>query len=759
MAACGECLAPVTKRVLTTSGAALLISIFFLGLDSRSHAEDAPRRVLMLHAFNYTFPATGLIADAARKRLLERSPQRIEIDADFLDLVRAPDLEREMRTAEFLREKYSRTPPDVVMTLGSAALPFIVKYRDHIAPKVPVVFSGVSPSNYSSLQPPPDVTGIITEFNLDKTLALAERLQPNARRLFVIAGSSPIDRLWQTTARRIIEARDRKFETTYLFDRSYDELVDELASVPGNAIVVILTVFVDRTGKTFVPQEVATALARISPVPVYAPYDTFLGNGIVGGFVEPFESVGIAAADMVLEIIAGRDPATLPPQTNPNQAYRVDYRAMRRWNLRESNLPPGSIVLFKGSSIWDQHRNLVLAFLAVFGLQTAFAGALLIQQRRRRRAEALLKESEERMTFAAASVNLGLWQFDRTTNELWATEHCRALFGLADGVPLTRDTILAAIHPEDRELAIAALRETAKPSEVTDLRVVLPNNQMRWVRIRARSHSDDRGTPNQLSGIFVDITDQKTSEAEAELQRQEVTHLMRVSVLGELSGSIAHEVNQPLTAILSNAQAALYLLAQESPDLVEVRSALEDIVQEDNRAGEVIHRLRSLMKKGERKSETVDVNGLVKSTVALLNNELISRRINVNVDLENDLPATSGDPVQLQQVLLNLVMNAMDAMAPTPITRRLVELSTRTTQTGAVEVLVKDHGPGIHLLENGRLFEPFYTTKDHGLGLGLTICSTIIQAHGGNLTLANSEDGGAIARLSLPPREMLIAAQ
>ena len=157
----------------------------------------------------------------------------------------------------------------------------------------------------------------------------------------------------------------------------------------------------------------ATALAPLSPAPVYAPYDTYLGNGTVGGFVETFESVGIAAADLVLEILAGKDPATLPPRTNPGQAYRVDYRAMQRWNLRESNLPAGTVVLFKTPSIWDQHRNLVLAVLFVFALQTAFAGALLIQRRRRQRAEVLLKESEERMTFTAASVNVGLWQFDR----------------------------------------------------------------------------------------------------------------------------------------------------------------------------------------------------------------------------------------------------------------------------------------------------------------------------------------------------------
>jgi len=758
MVAPGVRLVPVIKRLLATSGAALLIYAF-LCPGSRSSAEEASRRVLLLHAYNYTFPATTTIANAARKRLLERSSQKIEIDAEYLDLARASEQEREQLTVHYLREKYLRAAPDVVMTLGSAALPFIVKHRGLIAPKVPVVFSSVSPSSYASAQPPPDVTGIISEFNLDKTLALAERLQPDARRLVVIAGSAPVDRLWQARARKEIEARNRKFETTYLFELPYDRLVAELASVPPDAIVIVLTVFADSTGKTFVPQYAASALARISRAPVYAPYESFLGNGTVGGFVETFESIGTAAADMVLAILAGRDPATLPAQTNPAQTYRVDHRAMQRWNLRERDLPPGTVVQFKDPSIWDQHRNLMIALIALFGLQTAFAGALLIQQRRRQRAEALLKESEERMTFAAASVNLGLWQFDKTTNELWATEHCRALFGVPSNAPLTRDRILRAIHPEDREIAVAALRDAEVRPALTDLRVVLPDERVRWVRIRARSHTNDQGASDQLSGIVIDVTDHKASEAEAELQRQEVAHLMRVSMLGELSGSIAHEVNQPLTAILSNAQAALYLLAQKSPDLDEVRGALEDIVQEDNRAGEVIHRLRSLMKKGERKSETVDVNDIVNSTVALLNSEMIGRRINVKVDLQHDLPATTGDPIQLQQVLLNLVMNAMDAMASTPVFQRLVEISTRSTQTGAVEILVKDRGPGIRPLENGRLFEPFYTTKEHGLGLGLTICSTIVQAHGGNLTLANGDVGGAIARLSVPSQEMLIAAQ
>jgi len=732
-----------------------LVLLFLFGAESRA-AE--PRRVLMLHAFNYTFPATTLIADGARKRLLERSPQPLEIDADFLDLARNTDAEYQSRIAMFLRAKYEKRLPDLVITLGSVALPFIVRHRDDIAPKVPVVFTSVSPQNYSALRLPADVTGIISEFDLDKTLALAERLQPEASRLFVIAGSGEVDRRWQSAARKTIEDRKRKFEVTYLFERSYANLVEEVSKLPRDSIVLLLTVFADSEGNAFVPAQVAGSLSGVSPAPLYAPYDTYIGNGIVGGFVETFESVGVRAADMALQILAGKDPATIPPQTDPGQSYRVDHRALARWKLQESKLPPDTAVLFKEPTIWTEYRGPVNAAILIVALQSLIVGALLVQRQRRLRAENLLKESEERMTFAAAAANIGLWQFDRHRNELWATEHSRAMFGIARDAPLTRDAFLSAVHPDDLQTATQSLRRslaTEQPA-IGDVRIVLPGEEVRWVRMRARSRSESGGRLDHLGGIFIDITEQKSAEAEVALQRLEVEHLMRVSVLGELSGSIAHEINQPLTAILSNAQAALHLLAQESPDVVEIRDALEEIVHEDNRAGEVIHRLRGLLKKGERKAEYVNINDLVRSTISLLNSELIGRDINVRLDLESGESLARGDSVQLQQVLLNLVINAMDAMASTPTAQRSILISTREAQNGMVDVLVKDRGHGIRPKENGHLFEPFYTTKDHGLGLGLTLCSTIIQAHQGRLTLANDDGGGAIAVFSLPIQQPAI---
>jgi C4-dicarboxylate-specific signal transduction histidine kinase len=219
-------------------------------------------------------------------------------------------------------------------------------------------------------------------------------------------------------------------------------------------------------------------------------------------------------------------------------------------------------------------------------------------------------------------------------------------------------------------------------------------------------------------------------------------------MMGELSGALAHELNQPLTAILANAEAARRMLTKGQ--LAEIAEVLDDIVNDDNRASEVIRRLHRLLKKGDHKSELIDFNDLVTSTLRIIHSQLISRRIRVKLELATSLPPAFGDAIQLQQVFLNVIMNAIEAMTKTVPTRRVLKIETRLMQGGFVQAAISDQGPGLTEEQQRRLFEPFFTTKDHGLGLGLPICSTIMTSHGGQISIASSSGEGTTALISIP---------
>ena len=441
---------------------------------------------------------------------------------------------------------------------------------------------------------------------------------------------------------------------------------------------------------------------------------------------------GASVADLALELLAGRDPATLPHEARLPNSYRVDARQLEKWGLAEKDLPRGTSIEFKQLTFWERYQREATIAVVAFVLQSGAIGLLLVQVRRRRVAEISLKESEDRMALAAASTNVGFWRVD-SPGGLWVTEHCRFMFGLSADTKLTWKTLRAIVHPEDRRTFDALSTFRSRDSETeSEFRINMPGGDVKWLVCRGHRTRNEHGRP-AISGIFADITARKSAELKSEVQRKDIAHLMRVAVLGELSGAIAHELSQPLAAILANAQAAQVMLSAEPCEIGEVAQVLNDIVDEDYRAGQVVHRLRHLLKRGEHQSVSIKMNDLIRSTLALLHSELVNRRVRVLSELHPELPSITGDPVQLQQVLINLMMNAIDAMASTQPGNRVLCIRT-SSSSELVEIVVSDRGGGITQAELPKLFEPFFTTKDQGLGLGLSICSTIIGAHGGRMS-------------------------
>jgi C4-dicarboxylate-specific signal transduction histidine kinase len=261
---------------------------------------------------------------------------------------------------------------------------------------------------------------------------------------------------------------------------------------------------------------------------------------------------------------------------------------------------------------------------------------------------------------------------------------------------------------------------------------------------------DEKGEITGVIHTARDITQRRRAEVEAHRRLTELAHVTRVTTIGELAASLAHEINQPLTAILSNAQAGLRFLSTSAPDLGEVRQILDDIARDDKRVSEVIRRMRALLKKQTDSYESFDLDEAVMECVALVNNSSPLDGLSIRANLNTDLPVVRADRVQLQQVLFNLMVNAIAAMSDVPCTARKMVITTAMEDSRTVKVSVTDFGTGIDEDHVERLFEPFYTTKPSGMGMGLAISQAIVKAHGGKMVALNHPEGGATFYFTLP---------
>jgi len=384
--------------------------------------------------------------------------------------------------------------------------------------------------------------------------------------------------------------------------------------------------------------------------------------------------------------------------------------------------------------------------------------AALVEERRR--SEGALRESQQRYGLAAAAGGVGVWEWNLETNRLYVDGALRALFGLeANEVGDGPNDWLRLVHPDDlarvRSLVQATQAGEAESFDA-EYRAFHKDGSSRWFLSRGAIERRDGG-PRRLLGTSTDITQRKLAEEQARVKVDEarvlasqIAHLNRIVTVGELSAAIAHEISQPLTGVMCNAEAAIRLLERPDPDWQEVRAALDDIVEDDRRASDVIGRVRGLLRRETSLDSLLDMRHTVEQVLPLVHRDAVERGIALDIRLGSAVLPVMGERTQLQQVLLNLLLNAFDALAAAPVAGRQVVLAAEVTGDRVV-VSIVDNGPGVPDDELDLLFQPFFTTKPTGIGLGLSICRTIVDSHGGSLEARRNLDGGGMTfSLTLP---------
>ena len=653
----------------------------FAGLANASQ-NATKTRVLILHPYDQAFPASVQVGRAIRERLI-REFGALDIYSEHLDMSRFRGEPYQRLMARHIEEKYGPKSPSLAIALGVPSLTFALNQRQALGTSTPIVYCCVKPSTIADLEDANNVFGIAGEYDIRPTVRLAMQLQPEARQLLVLSGASIADQLFEQEARLSLGEFGSRLSIRYLSGLPRSELLQEVSAVPRDTIIVILNYLADRTGAHHVPQEIARLVSETASAPTYAMFDTMIGTGIVGGHMDTFHDAGVQTAELAIQVLAGAIPAGGQFSARTPQQNIVDARQLDRWGLPRSNLPAGSEVRFESASIWQTHRRAATAALITFGIVIVALISLLAQMRRRLNAEAYLRESEERLNFAAASGGIGLWQYDIGKAELWTSEHCSAIFGLPPDYPLTTDALLRRVHPEDRGIAAASIRAaTYGPQAATllEFRIVRPDGQIRSIQGRGHSTQDANGNPIRVSGVFRDLTAYRAAQREAKDLSRRILSIQdeeRKRIAQELHDSTAQHlaaINLNLMALVS----ARNSVDQRAQIFADIRRSLAAAMKEMRTFTYLLYP-QELAQRGLHEALASYIEGFSQRTGLK-----VKLRTEENLD---DLP----EP--LQQPLLRIVQESLaNVHRHASASRIVIKLQRRENR---LHLLIADNGIGL----------------------------------------------------------------
>ena len=580
--------------------------------------------MLLLHSFGREFRPWSEYARSIKAALEQQSPWPLDLQEHSLLTARFNNPGPEAPFVEYLGSLYQDCSPDIVLSIGAPAARFVQKYRGRLFPETPMVLTAVEQRlvNRAALTGNDTVISVRNDFLAAFRSIL--QVMPDTRTIAVVIGASALEKFWLDELKRELKPLEGRVAFVYYADLSFAEILKRASALPPHTVLFWGLMSVDGAG---VAQEGDLALRSLHTVangPIFSYQEAFFNGETVGGLMHSIAETSKKTVNVAIRILGGEKPGNINIEPIEFAGPKYDWREMQRWGISESNLPPGSEILFREPDPWERYRWQIAVIAAVILVEGGLISGLLHERRRRRLAEV---DSRQRLA--------------------------------------------------------------------------------------------------------------------------ELAHVNRYSAAGELTTSIAHELTQPLGSILTNTETAELMLKGASPDLAELREILADIKRDDQRASEVIRRLRSMLKKTPFEIRDIDLNDTVREAIGFVAAVADRRGVALKFAATSSKLRVKGDPVQLQQVILNLIINAMDAISEADAQAREVSVSTARSSPHA-EVRIGDTGPGIAAADLKNVFDPFFTTRPQGMGMGLAIARTIIEAHRGAISAENRPSGGALFTIQLP---------
>ena len=797
-------------EALTRTAVALVLLLLTAAL--RPDLAEARKGILLLFDEDKDFPGLAMINRSLRDGFRAELKGDVEFYSESLNLSQFKNAAHDEVLRDFFRRKYAGTQIDLIVAVLGPSLDFLLRHGDTAFPGVPIVVCGADASDLDGKTLTPNITGTLVKRTFAPTLDIALRLQPDTRNVFVVGGTSRFDRSLQALARRELKAYEGRASITYLTTLPMSDLLKTLSSLPPHSVVLYLTILTDGAGRSFIPHEALSLITAVANAPVYVAVDQYADQGAVGGHVYSVATHGRHAAEIGLRILRGEPPSSIPIAEHGAHADVFDWRQLHRWGLDERRLPPGSEISFRTPSVWELYKWYIVAGGTLLLLQSALIVGLLVSHAQRRRAqhslaerlrfETLLSEvSAAFLTLPTSAIEEKIESMLQRVVETLDLDRAVLAEREAGTIRLTHSWARAGIAPALRVVEMDSVPwvagrlmqgEVVRISRLEDLPaeaaidrqmlaargfrslVVLPLRVggtlmgiLGFGGIRAERAWPDAlvASLQMLADVFANVLARQSADSavrdsddrrqraenEAQQQRDELAHALRVATLGEMTASFAHEINQPLTAIRTNADAARRMLAA-GPKPEEIEDALVDIAGAANHASETIRRLRSLFRKEPAERTAVDVNASIDDVLGLLRSDMRNRDIGVRFTRDTSLPCVLGDPVQLRQVVLNLLVNAEDAIAIAADGAREICIDARRADGGRIAITIRDSGVGADESKLERIFEHFVSTKPQGLGMGLAISRSIVEAHDGRIWATRNDDRGLTLHVELPAR-------